>query len=181
MRKNLIVVCYLLLLLVACNTNAKNDNALKESNTAESANASKESKEERNKQIALESIKATLNNNPDEALKNATADAVDYYDGSGPPAKGVDSIKAGMKMWLSNVSNYKGDELEAVADGNKVFVYGDWSGTFKEDFMGMKVKGKSFKAKDVDIFTFNDEGKITEHRSVQSMAGMMAATQSSSK
>ncbi len=37
----------------------------------------------------------------------------------------------------------------------------------------MKATGKSFKAKDVDIFTFNDAGKITEHRSVQSMATLM--------
>jgi hypothetical protein len=34
--------------------------------------------------------------------------------------------------------------------------------------MGMKPTGKSFKVKDVDLFTFNDEGMITEHRSVQS-------------
>ena len=36
------------------------------------------------------------------------------------------------------------------------------------EFMGMKPTGKSFKLKDVDLFTFNDAGKITEHRSVQS-------------
>jgi hypothetical protein len=39
--------------------------------------------------------------------------------------------------------------------------------------MGMKPTGKSFKVKDVDLFTFNDEGKITEHRSVQSGKTMM--------
>jgi predicted ester cyclase len=86
-----------------------------------------------------------------------------------------------MKMWLSNVQDYKGENLEAVADDNKVFVYGDWSRTFKGDFMGMKVAGKKFKAKDVDIFTFNDEGKMTEHRSIQSMAGLMASTAATNK
>jgi len=40
--------------------------------------------------------------------------------------------------------------------------------------MGMKPTGKSYKLKDVDLFTFNDEGKITEHRSVQSMETMLS-------
>jgi hypothetical protein len=34
--------------------------------------------------------------------------------------------------------------------------------------MGIKPTGKSFKYRDVDLFTFNDAGQITEHRSVQS-------------
>ena len=67
----------------------------------------------------------------------------------------------------------KFDVLEAVADGDKVMVYGDWSGTFKNDFMGMKATGKSFKVKDVDIFTLNDEGKITSHRNVLPWSAIM--------
>jgi hypothetical protein len=39
--------------------------------------------------------------------------------------------------------------------------------------MGMKPTNKSYKVKDVDLFTFNNEGKITEHHSVQSMQTMM--------
>lgn len=176
MKKLLITFCSSMLLVTACNTGTKKETAGSDTTAAAtSAPNSEESKEERNKQVAMESIRAVINNNADEALKNATPDAVDYYDGSGPPTKGLDSIKAGMKMWLSNMQDYKGDNLEAVADGNKVFVYGDWSGTFKGDFMGKKVGGKKFNIKDVDIFTFNDEGKITEHRSVQSMAGMMVS------
>jgi len=37
----------------------------------------------------------------------------------------------------------------------------------------MKTKGKSFKVRDVDIFTFNSDGKITEHRNVQSFETML--------
>ncbi len=181
MRKVFTTFCCSLLLLTACDTSTKNETAGTDTDSTASANNSEESKEERNKQIAMESIRAVINNNPDEALKSIDADAIDYYDGSGPPVKGVDSIKAGMKMWMNNMEGYKGENLEAVADGNKVFVYGEWSGTFKRDFMGMKVAGKKFKAKDVDIFTFNDQGKITEHRSVQSLAGMMASTEPGKK
>jgi predicted ester cyclase len=78
-----------------------------------------------------------------------------------------------MKGWLDAFPDYKGENLMAIADGDKVAVLRDWSGTFKKDFMGMKATGKIFKAKDVDIFTFNDAGKITKHRSVQSMTTLM--------
>ena len=40
--------------------------------------------------------------------------------------------------------------------------------------MGMKATGKSFKYWDGDLFTFNSDGKITEHRGIQSsMVPMM--------
>lgn len=167
--------CSSMLLLTACNTGSKNETAGSDSAAPAMATNSEENKEERNKQVAMECVKAVISNNPDEAMKNIAPDAVDYGDGSGHVTKGLDSIKAGMKMWMSNIEDYKGDDLEAVADGNKVMVYGDWSGKFKGDFMGMKVAGKKFKAKDVDIFTFNDDGKITEHRSIQSMAGLIGS------
>jgi predicted ester cyclase len=164
-----------ILFWTACNTGTKTETTGSDTSSTSSLNNLEESKEERNKQVALESVHAVIANKPEEAFKNVAVDAVEYGDGSGPTTKGVDSIKAGMKIWMDNVKDYKGDNLEAVADGNKVVVYGDWSGTFKGDFMGHKVAGKSFKTRDADIFTFNDEGKITEHRAVQSMAGMFAA------
>ncbi len=181
MKKLLIFFCCSTLLLAACNSAPDNEKAVTDSTTMASTNNSEESKEERNKQVAMECVRAVMNNNADEASKNLDPNAVDYYDGSGPPVRGIDSIKAGMKMFMSNMENYKGENLEAVADGNKVFIYGDWSGKFKGDFMGMKVAGKKFKAKDVDIFTFNDAGKMTEHRSVQSMAGLIASTSPENK
>jgi hypothetical protein len=39
--------------------------------------------------------------------------------------------------------------------------------------LGMKPTGKSFKYRDVDLLTFNDADRITEHRSVQSGKTMM--------
>ena len=141
MKKVFIIFCCSLQLLTACDSSTKNE--ITDTDSTASANNSEESKEERNKQIAMESVRAVNNNNPDEALKSFDADAIDYFDGSGPPMKGLDSIKAGVKMWMNNIEGYKGENLEAVADGNKVLVYGDWSGTFKGGFMGMKVAGKN--------------------------------------
>ena len=61
------------------------------------------------------------------------------------------------------------ENLVAVADGDWVMLWGKWSGTWKADFMGQKATGKSFTKREVEIFRFNDEGKITEHHSVQSI------------
>jgi predicted ester cyclase len=89
--------------------------------------------------------------------------------GSMPPVKGIDSAKAFVKMFMASFPDYKVENLMAIADGDHVAVIGDWSGTFKKDLMGIKATNKHFKAKDADIFTFNSDGKITEHRSIQSL------------
>ena len=124
------------------------------------------SKEEQNKKIALLCIKSWSTGNIDEIVKHLAPNTADFGDESTPPARGIDSVKYFMQTWNSSVKDYKADHEVAVADDDYVFVYAGWSGTFKNDFMGMKTTGKSFKFKDVDIFKFNDESKITEHRAV---------------
>lgn len=153
------------LFLAACNDGATTT-ADGTNDKGDTTNMTQEQKEDRNKNTALESVRAMSSHDPDGALKNATTDAVDYGDGSMDPIKNMDTVKAGMKAYLAAFPDLKGDNLEAVADGDKVYVLGDWSGTFKNDYMGMKATNKSFKIKDVDIFTFNDDGKITSHRSI---------------
>jgi predicted ester cyclase len=169
--KQVFLAAFAALSLVSCN-DAATDTATTSNDTANmSRNTdSKEVKEERNKQTALASAKSFDNGgNADGAFKDADKDIVDYGDGSMAPIKGLDSVKAGLKMMLAAVPDWKGSDFMAVADGDYVMVYGTWSGTWKNDLMGMKPTGKSFKVKDVDIFKFNDAGKIIEHRSVQSM------------
>ena len=139
-----------------------------------SAKATVDSADLKNKQTAMASMAGIMAHNADEVLKNAAADAIDYGDGSMPPAKGVDSIKAGLKAFLNAFPDYKGENLMYVAEGNTVIITGDWSGTFKNDAWGMKATGKSFKVKDADILTFNADGKITSHSSIQSNSTMMA-------
>jgi predicted ester cyclase len=56
-----------------------------------------------------------------------------------------------------------------------VLVEGEWGGTFKKDLAGIKATGKPVKFKDVDIFKFNEDGKITEHRSVQNVGAILLA------
>jgi hypothetical protein len=48
-----------------------------------------------------------------------------------------------------------------------VVVLAEYSGTFKKDFGKMKATNKSFKFPDADVFTLNDDGKISSHRYIQ--------------
>lgn len=150
------------LLIAAC------DNKKTESSGSDmSMNSTMESKAEKNKQTALASIMAVSNHDADAALKEVAADGVDYGDGSMAPIKNVDSIKAFLKAWLMAFPDVKGENFMALTDdGTHVAVIADWSGTFKNDFMGMKATGKSYHVKDVDILTFNEEGKMISHRSI---------------
>jgi predicted ester cyclase len=172
MKRLFITVTVLACITAACNNNPPTSTTAA-TDSAATMSSSKNDMLEKNKETALASVQAFNNHNVDEALKNVTADAVDYADGSTPAVKGIDSIKAGAQMFMKAFPDVKGENLMAIAEGNKVAVFGDWSGTFKGEMMGMKPTNKSYKVKDVDVFTFNDEGKITEHRSVQSMQTIM--------
>lgn len=155
--KTLWIVAFTTITFTACNNS-----------TAGSPEAKQEAKEERNKSIALASVSAVGKGNLDSVFKDVAPDAMDYGEGSNPPLKGLDSAKAGLKNWMAAIPNYKGSDFVAVADGDYVMVYGQWSGTWSKDFLGMKPTGRSFSISDVDIFKFNEEGKIIEHRAIQS-------------
>jgi predicted ester cyclase len=133
-----------------------------------------EAKEERNKQVIMASMTALAAHDVNGMMKDAAADVKDLNDGSMPVVVGIDSSKAGIASWFAAFPDVKGDNLVYVADGDYVMVWGDWTATFKKDFMGMKATGKSYKMKDVDVFRFNSDGKIIEHHFVQSPNTMMA-------
>ena len=144
--------------------------------TKDSTKMTQEDKEERNKNTVMSSINIFANGGKDvdAVLKDVTADAIEYNDGSMPTQKGRDSIAKGMKEWLASFDS-KGSNLEAVADGNMVYVSGEWTITWKNDFMGAKANGKSTTYRDVDMFTLNDDGKITSHRATYPGANVMKA------
>ena len=168
MKRIFLMMLTSVMLLTACDSDKKDD---KEDD--DKMDNSTEAKEEKNKQTALNSINALLAGDIDGAVKDAAADVTDFGDGSMAPVKGIDSIKAGLHLWRDNMSDYKAVNMVALADGDHVAVFGEWSSTFKADMMGMKMAGKSVKINDVDLFKFNSEGKIIEHRNIQSSAEML--------
>jgi len=128
---------------------------------------------EKNKSTALACVQGFINHDANAVLKDVSPDFVDYGDGSSPPVKGMDSCKAVIQSFITAFPDIKGENLTTVAENDHVVVFGDWSGTFKGKMMNMEPTGKSFKIKDADVFTFNDNGQITSHRSIQSVSTMM--------
>jgi predicted ester cyclase len=157
-------------LMIACNNDKKAESSDKKEDMA------MESKQDRNKKVVMASMESFSKGDLEGTFKDAASNFTDYADGSIPPMTNIDSLKNFMKMMMASVENYKGENLKYYAEGDYVLVHGDWGGTFKSDLMGIKASGKPIKFKDVDIFKLNDEGKITEHSSVQNVAAILMAS-----
>ncbi|MBL7729623.1 MAG: ester cyclase [Chitinophagaceae bacterium] len=163
MNKIIVSVFALAILITACNNEKKTGNTDKKDNAMMMDN----SKPERNKKVVMSSMEAIQKGDIDGMVKDAAPGFVDYTDGSIPPVTNLDSLKGFIKMFTTAIEGYKPSNLMLVAEGDYVFAYATWSGTFKSDVMGIKATGKMVSFPDVDIFKFNEDGKITEHRSVQ--------------
>jgi len=173
MKRLLIITATICLLSVSC-TNTTGTAADKDSSKTEAPSmGSTGDMVEKNRATALAALQSFSNHDAGAVLKDVSPDFMDYGDGGSAPIKGTDSCKAAIQSFLTAFPDVKGENLMAIAEGNHVAVFGDWSGTFKMKMMNMEPTGKSFKMKDVDLFTFNNNGQITEHRSIQSMGTIM--------
>jgi len=175
MKRLLAMLTMICLFAISCNNKPTTvyDKDSTRMSDASSEKSSASAMLEKNRATALAAIKAFNSHDADAVLKDVSPDFVDYGDGSGKPVKGLDSCKAMINSYLSAFPDMEGSNLMTVADDNHVAVFGDWSGTFKGKMGNTAPTGKSFKMKDVDLFTFNSNGQITEHRSIQSTESMM--------
>lgn len=173
MKRLLAILSAVCLIAIGCTNTQSSASDKDTSKTTSAGMGSSGDMLEKNRATALASVQGFISHDANAILKDIAPDFVDYGDGSSPPVKGMDSCKAMIQSFLVAFPDIKGENLLAVADGNHVAVFGDWSGTFKAKLMNMEPTGKSFKIKDVDLFTFNNNGQITDHRSVQSMGTMM--------
>ncbi|MCS3796745.1 ester cyclase [Niastella sp. OAS944] len=173
MKKTIVLLAVATALITSCGTNTNKTEGAETGEHKMGDSAMAESKTERNKKVIMASFAAMESKNVAEMLKDCSPDCVDYGDGSMPPIKGRDSIMKMIQTWMTAFPDNKGSDLKYVADGDWVMVWGEWSGTMKGDFMGMKATNKSYKMKDVDIFKMNDAGQVVEHHNVQSPNTMM--------
>jgi predicted ester cyclase len=128
-------------------------------------------KEKRNKQIVLKRLKAMDTGRADSVIRDESTDKdfIDYRSGGEEPVKGIEAARSALQHWMNAFPDYKGNNFLVIAEGDFVMVYAEWTGTWKNDFKGMKATGKSFRIYDVDIFRLTDEGKVIEHRDIQSI------------
>lgn len=172
--KQLLVLLTIALFTISCGQNSGNDMAAG-TGSADTAQAPKpETKEERNKKVIAEAIAALNAHDIDKIKSSMAAETVDYGDGSRPPIKGADSVAANIAGMFASFPDFKADNIKYYADGDEVVVIAEFTGTFKNDMGKMKATGKSFKFMDADIFSLNDEGKVTSHKYIQSDNTMMS-------
>ena len=158
-------------LLVGCNNKPETDTTLQSETTT--PEKTREDKEDRNRNVILEAFEGVNAHDVEKMFANSASDHMEYYDGSRPAAKGVDTLKAWGKAFFAAIPDVKDKVLEVVADDNVVMAYVETTGTPINDFMGPNTAGKEFKGRWVHIFKLNDEGKITEHRSVGGLTSGM--------
>lgn len=127
---------------------------------------------EENKASALKAIE-NINQKNWDGFKEFLAD--DFVEYAAPqPVKGRDAAIASMEEYMSAFPDMHVQPEKAVSDGNTVMIVSTITGTWKNDFMGMKATGKSFSFRDVDIIEFNDEGKAVAHWAIQDPMVMMS-------
>jgi predicted ester cyclase len=158
---------FLIAVIVAsCKNNNGSSASSSVSDSTMSAVSPADSMTQKNKAVIIADFQALNDGNIDAAFNGTAPDAVDYGDGTMPPVKSLDSMKAGMKMFMGAFPDDKNSIFLVMADSNHVAVFANWTGTFKNSFMGIKATNKSYKISDVDIFTFNDAGQIISHRNI---------------
>jgi hypothetical protein len=133
---------------------------------ADSTAAPMESKAEKNKKTIMKGLDAmSSTHDANKVLMDTSPDFTEYQDGTMPPVKG-DSAKQALQQYLNAFPDMKIENSQYFADENSVVVISDYSMTFSKDLGPIKATGKSAKIKDVDIFTFNADGKVASHRSI---------------
>jgi steroid delta-isomerase-like uncharacterized protein len=168
MKRILFSLLTVSLLLMACKSDTKTDGDKKDDKMQSSSNA------ERNKQNVLQSLEAFNKGDFKTFASLAAPNTVDHDPGvNGMVRKGIDSVLANLKMFLTAFPDMKITPVQAVAEGDWVAVFSHWTGTWKGEMMGMKPTGKAFDVNDADLFKLDSDGKILEHWPTQELGTIM--------
>ncbi|HVY73929.1 MAG TPA: nuclear transport factor 2 family protein [Puia sp.] len=157
MRKHLFLAGAGAIIFFACNDPKPRSADLK------SPEMTQRQKDERNKAIILKCISAYAAKDSAYILDQSIDDVVNIYGGQ-PPIHGNDSARIVLRQAFNLIKDYKPGNQIALADHNYVFVfqYVEISNTKNDD---------KWHAKQVEIFKFNDDGKIILHTSVSEELG----------
>jgi steroid delta-isomerase-like uncharacterized protein len=66
------------------------------------------------------------------------------------------------EAWFEASPDFRFELKQIVSEGDKVWVYGTYSGTHQGDWLGIPATGNAYKFDAVDIFRVQD-GKLAEH------------------
>jgi hypothetical protein len=153
MIKHCLLVSVLSIILFACGNDVKQTAA----NDA-SPEMLQYQKDQRNKAIVLKCIRAYAAHDSNYILSQNAKDVVNIYEGR-PPIHGIDSCRIVLREAFNLIKDYKPSNQVVLADSNYVFV-------FQYIDISNRKNNDTWHAKQVEIFKFNDEGKIILHTGV---------------
>jgi steroid delta-isomerase-like uncharacterized protein len=84
-----------------------------------------------------------------------------------------DGVKAFFQMQLGAFPDMRMDVEDVVASGHKVVARVRYTGTHRGEFMGMPATGKSVDVQLIDMFRFDEDGRVREHWGVMDALAMM--------
>lgn len=132
---------------------------------------------ERNIANAKKLIDEVINTGkPELCDRYLAADRIDYQDYGLPPgmANGHEGFKRVLGGFFEAFPDLHLEVQFTVAGDDRIMFYISTTGTHRGPFMGVAPTGKQFKVNGVDIFRFNDEGKVAAHWGVFDTFGMLA-------
>ena len=132
---------------------------------------------ERNTENAKKLIDEVINAGKLELCdRYLAADSIDYQDYGIPHelCNGHEGFQRVLGPFIEAFPDLHLAVQFTVADDDRILLYSSTTGTHRGSFMGMAPTGKQFKVNGVDIFRFNDEGKVSAHWGVFDTFGMLA-------
>jgi predicted ester cyclase len=115
---------------------------------------------EANKKLVRNLIEEVMNKRqPDAVERFLVADFVEHNPNL---PQGLDGRKKFVAAVLAGFSDYRGEIVEILAEGDKVVVRVQWSGTQDGPFLGLPPSGNKVRFATADFFRIAN-GKIAEH------------------
>ena len=122
--------------------------------------AASSSQAEQNKKLVLDALEQVFNAHQ---LDKVDQFFVENYIQHNPHAgQGRESVKRYFGMLFAAFPDWKGEVEHIIAEGDKVIMVVNWSGTHQGEFMGVKATGKKMTTRTADVMRI-ENGKVAEH------------------
>lgn len=95
----------------------------------------------------------------------------DYIQHNPLVPQGLAGFRQFFGTWFTAVPDWRYTPHKIVAEGDTVWVYGEYSGTQRGEWLGIPASGKHYSITAVDIFRIQ-EGKLAEHWDVIDVYGL---------
>ncbi len=126
--------------------------------------------EEKNLELVGKALNALMNEHDFSVLDEFWTE--EYIQHNPMVESGIESFKGFMEGWINAIPDLKWEPvLPSVASGDKVWAYGKYTGTFKNDWMGIAANNNHIEFTAVDIIRV-ENGKLAEHWDVMDLKTM---------